>query len=333
MNKPFDDILEECLGRVLSGGSIEECLAAFPEYAGELRPLLETALEASRACQVTPSPEFKARARYQFRMALNEAAAAPKRSWLGWVPRWAPVTAIIVAVLGAGGGTVAAAGGSMPDSPLYRVKMAAEQVQLGLTHSNEARTQLAMDLAERRVVEIAYMANKGDVKVIEDITEQLDRRLGELTGLVASRESAKFQGASAPERIKDSRAASAPKATPEPQVTIPAPTPTPGPAPSVAVAVPAPTPTIAQPPQISAMQGPETGAPRENEDKSAAETPEPKANGEKNKLRAAIARFAVNHPALLQKILEEAPEESKEALRHSIAVLVKGYGETLRALD
>ena len=70
-NQEFSDILDECLERLLvKGETLEQCLANHPEQAVELRPLLETALAAKQASAIEPSPEFKARARYQFHSAL-----------------------------------------------------------------------------------------------------------------------------------------------------------------------------------------------------------------------------------------------------------------------
>ena len=70
-NKEFESILARCLEQLLDGqATLNECLESYPEYAGELKPLLETAIATHRAVQVAPRPEFKMRARYRFREAL-----------------------------------------------------------------------------------------------------------------------------------------------------------------------------------------------------------------------------------------------------------------------
>ena len=69
----FDNILDECLERVLiKGEALEQCLASYPEYAAELESLLQTALLTKKASAIKPRPEFRDRARYQFRSALQE---------------------------------------------------------------------------------------------------------------------------------------------------------------------------------------------------------------------------------------------------------------------
>ena len=62
--KEFDNILSDCLERLLEGGeTLEQCLARYPEQAAALRPLLETSLVARQASAVSPRPEFRTRAR------------------------------------------------------------------------------------------------------------------------------------------------------------------------------------------------------------------------------------------------------------------------------
>jgi len=174
----FNNILDECLEQLLvKGETLEQCLLSYPEHAAELEPLLQTALATKKALAIQPRPEFIARARYQFRSALQ--AVKPKRRlfFLGWQPRWATAMAIVLVLLLAGGGTVAAAGNSMPDNLLYPVKLATEQVRLTLTRSNMGKAELYAKLADKRVDEIIYMANEGDAQQIEVIIQRLDNHL------------------------------------------------------------------------------------------------------------------------------------------------------------
>ncbi|MBC8477866.1 MAG: hypothetical protein H8D49_05925, partial [Dehalococcoidia bacterium] len=65
-NKEFNNILDECLERLLtSGETVEQCLERHPEYAAELEPLLRTAMVTRETSTLEPSVEFRARARYQ----------------------------------------------------------------------------------------------------------------------------------------------------------------------------------------------------------------------------------------------------------------------------
>jgi hypothetical protein len=184
-DKEFNNILDECLERILAGESLKGCLKLYPQQAAELKPLLETMLAVREASAVRPSPEFRARARYQFRSALAEKAAPQRRPFFGWLPQWATALAIVLIVLLAGGGTIAAASNSMPDSILYPVKLATENVQLALTTSEMGRARLCADFADRRVAEIVYMADRGDAHQVELVTERLNDRLDSLVVMVS----------------------------------------------------------------------------------------------------------------------------------------------------
>ncbi len=187
--KEFNNILDECLERLLvKDETIQQCLQSYPEQAANLKPLLQTALTTKKAVAIQPRAEFKARARYQFRSALQEAASPRSRPFLGWFPRWVTVVTIVLGVLMMGGGTIAAAGYSMPDNLLYPVKLATEQVQLTLTPSDRGKAKLCAKFADRRVAEIIHMANKGNAQQVEVVTQRLDKRLVMLARLTSAPE-------------------------------------------------------------------------------------------------------------------------------------------------
>ena len=161
-NRVFNNILDECLERLLvKSETIEQCLSSYPEYATELRPLLETMAATREALDIQPRPEFKTRARYQFQSALRVSSAKKSLPFFRWQPQWAMAVVSILAVLLTGGGTVAAASYSMPDSPLYPVKLATEQVQLAPANSDMNKARLYAKLADKRVNEVVYIASKG----------------------------------------------------------------------------------------------------------------------------------------------------------------------------
>ena len=189
--REFDNVLNECLERLLvKGETMEQCLGSFPEHSGELKPLLETALAAKKASAIQPRPEFRDRARYQFYSELQAMERKRSRPFFGWLwqPRWVPVTAVVLALLLAGGGTVAAASGSMPDEPLYAVKLATEQVQLVFTPSALGKAELYARLADRRVTEIVRMAGKSKPEHIERATQLLDTYLTKIAVLSSLQE-------------------------------------------------------------------------------------------------------------------------------------------------
>ncbi len=185
--KEFDNVLDECLERIIAGGeTLEQCLASYPDQADELRPLLETALVTKGALAIKPRPEFRDRARHQMRMALQEMEPEKERrrfSLFSWQPRWATALIAVLVFLMAGSGTVAAASNSMPDQPLYPVKMATERVRLALTLSPLGKAELYTSLAEKRVTEIINMAEKGKPEQVERTARKLNIHLERIASL------------------------------------------------------------------------------------------------------------------------------------------------------
>ena len=176
-SREFDNVLNECLERLLTKGeTVEECLRSFPKHANELKPLLEAALDIKKAIAIQPSSEFREKARYQLYSAFCEVEQKRRRSFLrwNWQPQWAAVVAIALALLITGSGTVVAASGSMPDEPLYPVKLATEQARLAFTPSALGKAEFYAKLADRRVFEIVRMADKNEPDQIERTTHRLD---------------------------------------------------------------------------------------------------------------------------------------------------------------
>jgi uncharacterized membrane protein YgcG len=110
---------------------------------------------------------------------LREANAGKRKG--GFVmPRsikWASVLVALMLVFGAVFGAGQAAAASLPGQFLYEVKLAAEQVRLSLTNNPEARAELNLVLAERRLNEIAELVEQGtipDASVFDRASEQLE---------------------------------------------------------------------------------------------------------------------------------------------------------------
>jgi len=299
-NKEFDNILNDCLERLLiKGESLQQCLQSYPEQATELKPLLETALAAREASTIQPRPDFRARARYEFNSALKETAAGKSRLSWGWFPRWATVAAIILAVVLAGGGTVVAADSSMPDSPLYSVKLATEQVRLTLTPSQIAKARLCAQLADRRVAEIAYMADKGDVEQVEILTRRLDDKLELMVAFIEGRGGIHLPGMA--------------MAPPEEAATPPA--------------------TYEAPPETTIPDEALTPEAITAPDKTWGGGDDAARNGNRHELKSTLLSDATSNRAVLRQALDEVPESTRDALRRALAVSEEGYEEALDALE
>jgi hypothetical protein len=174
-------VLAECLVAIeKQQDTIEGCLARHPDLAGELAPLLRLAADVRAVPAVQPSPTFQQaavprllnliRAREAARVAPAPAAPAGfwQRLW-GWRPNRALLVRVVLALLIVAllsGGSVATAQ-SLPDSPLYPVKRAAEQVRLNLTLTEIQRAKRLLDFADERAREIIVAARLNKPLVAE----------------------------------------------------------------------------------------------------------------------------------------------------------------------
>ncbi|MFC1994978.1 DUF5667 domain-containing protein [Chloroflexota bacterium] len=312
-SREFDNILDECLERILAKGeTIEECLARYPEEAAELEPLLQTILVTKEAVVIKPRPEFRERARYQFHATLREMEEKRERrfSLFSWQPQWVTAVIVVLVLLLASSGTVAAANNSMPDEPLYPVKLATEAVRVRLTPSTLGKAELYANLADKRVAEIVRMAEKGKPEQVVRVAERLNTHFIAMASLAV------------PPKEAEALLAPVPQEAPTPSVEKESQEKDAG-----MFMAPAP------PKEVQKASGP-PGAAREGrgvgggggDDKGVKVS-------NRVALRMILARRAVEHPETLRAALERVPESVKPALRRAIAVADIGYEEALKALD
>ena len=330
--REFDNILDGCLERILTRGeTIEQCLANYPEQATELKPLLQTVLSTRETLAIRPRPEFRDRARYQLRVALREKPEKPERrsAFFNWQPRWATaVIAVLIFVL-VSGSTVAAAGGSMPDGPLYPVKLATERVRLILTPSALGKAELYAKLADKRVTEIIKMADKGKLKQVERTTERLNSQLMAMATLVSPEREGEVLTLTAPPEA--AQKAAAPPVTKEPGEEGPG-------------VLMAPAPPVAEEPlekKTEVQIVPAPLAPQEAPELAPAvqapgrEEPEDKGVNvdRRAKLRMIVIRNVAKHREELRAALERAPESARPALRRALAASNAEYEKVLEVLE
>ena len=193
----------------------------------------------------------------------------------------------------------------MPDSPLYPVKLAAEQVRVQLTPTDIGKVKLYVELADKRVSEIVNMAEEEKAEEITVVTQHLDKLLVSMSVLAGGQE----------ERAV---------------MTAPAPTPVPTPALT--------PPTTEIPPEEADKNGevlpaapPPVLSPPSGAERSEATTPQP--DDEINRLQTLLSGYAIEHKATLSNLLGEVPESVKEALQQAISVSETGYSRALTALE
>ena len=181
MAKNVQDILNNCVERMLKGESIEDCLKAYPQQAHELEPLLQiSAAIMQNSSSIQPASEFKDRVRSRLQNILYAQAEQRRARVSIWHRRWAVALASILIIFIAGIGTVAASVNALPGQTLYPVKLASEEIRLGLTFSDVEEAKLHIQFAERRTAEIAGIARQGRDDKVFLLAEQATNHISEV---------------------------------------------------------------------------------------------------------------------------------------------------------
>ncbi|MFH1650874.1 MAG: DUF5667 domain-containing protein [Chloroflexota bacterium] len=363
--KEFDRIFDECVEAILSGkATAAECLHRHPEQAAELKPLLETVAQVNEAVSMTPRTAFRETARQEFQTAIRDMdrGKQPARWFPVWRPQWAVVPISLLVLFLVGGGTVAAASGSMPDQPLYPVKLATETVRVTLTPSDIGKAELYATLVDERIDEIERMAEEGKTDKVEATTRLLSEQLVAMSELATASVAVTMLAPSpvpaaapapepAPAPALTEEAPRAMKALSEPVIEAPqepayeaprkqaAPPETEaprmaqrqGPGPAVEIAPePAGRPGVT----IQSPGTPESQAPLTAESSGEDESRSDREKADREaRLRAQLAEKAAANRERLQEVLQKAPGDVRSSVEKAVEVTEDGYRRALESWD
>lgn len=144
----LEDAFNDCIDRLHSGQTVNDCVRLYPMYARQLVPMLEAIQTTQRAMPIsTEITEAQNRARQRFERALQ----APAPRTLYPFRRLASIAAAVMIVfMTLFGGAAVAAQDSLPGDPLYGIKLLTEQIRLFLSGDDES---LQQQFANRRIDE------------------------------------------------------------------------------------------------------------------------------------------------------------------------------------
>jgi hypothetical protein len=163
--RTFDSILDECLLALQHGASVDDCLDLYPYHADRLRPLLSLADKVRHTPPSPPRPWPQTQAWQQVRKRAQElrtprTTVRPTIRIGPWLRPVALTAAFVGAFFAVSGGTALAAQNSLPDSPLYRVKLATEEARLFFTFDETSRAELLMSQSDERMEEILTLTRQ-----------------------------------------------------------------------------------------------------------------------------------------------------------------------------
>jgi hypothetical protein len=190
----FEQILDQCLGRIQAGEPLQAVLADYPAQAERLRPLLKAARLGSQMPRHRASDQVRsaaeARLLQEFERMKNQANFGPagtkpafsrysNQLWTkltqfigikeNFDMKLAPRLAVyaLITVLAAGFFTVNASASSLPGDPLYGLKRGWEQARMTFTFSDPARQELESELEEERREEVNSLLSDGRSAEVE----------------------------------------------------------------------------------------------------------------------------------------------------------------------
>jgi hypothetical protein len=191
MNGKFADILDAALAQQSASRSLDQILETYSVQKEQLRPLLETALalDSIRPVELPVQLDLVADRRAFLQGIAHLEIDPVSPSLLERINRWitaviplysikqlfqikekrnmsamlANIILIISILIASAGGTVALANDSLPDSPLYPVKLAVEQIQIGLLADPGKIAARHLVLAQNRSQEILRLAQGGEI--------------------------------------------------------------------------------------------------------------------------------------------------------------------------
>ncbi len=152
--------------------------AAQADSVGDLRELLRAADKVRSAPKPALSAAAAARIEHaalnRFRAQRRAARSSNRVSFT----QFAIALSLVLALIIASAGTVAASAGSLPGEPLYPVKRFVESTQLSLA-AGDQRAALHITFAETRLAEIEALSKRGGVPpgLIDDLAAETESAL------------------------------------------------------------------------------------------------------------------------------------------------------------
>ncbi|MGD8806395.1 MAG: DUF5666 domain-containing protein [Chloroflexota bacterium] len=163
MESAFENVLIEALDALEAGEKVDAILARYPEYKGELRPMLLTASTLA-GVRVAHSLEAQAASRQRFLDYAAATAESPNRgpSLFLFLRRFALTLAALLVVFALlGSGILFASSEAVPGDALYQAKRFFEDTRFALTGDTDARQDLQQLFEETRVREIGTLLRMG----------------------------------------------------------------------------------------------------------------------------------------------------------------------------
>src|SRR3989304_489977 len=202
MGQNIELLLDNCSDEIRKGKSIDECLADYPQYADELKLLLQLAVQIENLPQPNPSFEALSSALINIGKEMEretEAKVIPEelvpaqrdvlqnRFTLPMKKRksfpilnvfrkpklvWALSSFLFFAVIFS---AVTVSANSLPGDILYPLKLVTEKVNFLLTFDSYGKAELRLNFSDKRLnelVEVFQQSNTLDTTLLKDMLDE-----------------------------------------------------------------------------------------------------------------------------------------------------------------
>ena len=171
MNNIYD-VLEKCVQELENGVDLETALARYPDYAGELRPILKASIMARARSAASPVPSSnvvrRGRAKFLQQAAqMREAKTTPRKRMIPLLQRLAISFSLTALFLTGGTGLVGASSSALPGENLYPVKRTWEDLRLFLTFDQNRKVYLESEYDNERLTEVSDLLLEGRDETIQ----------------------------------------------------------------------------------------------------------------------------------------------------------------------
>ncbi len=181
MFRRYSSVLDECLAALHHGEPIERIVARHPRHATRLRSALSLAARVQSSPRVTPRAEAQERSWRLVRERAHQLRTGGRRvtarraSYGAVLKPAAALIAVLLFVSSFGGGLAYASQDAMPDSPLYSIKLATEDMRLWFVFDEKHEAEILLDQSNQRVDEIRSMVSQGK-PIPENVLGALENR-------------------------------------------------------------------------------------------------------------------------------------------------------------
>ncbi|NWF67727.1 MAG: hypothetical protein HXY40_01455 [Chloroflexi bacterium] len=160
----LNTIVAECVEALLRGErTLDECLALYPQYAAELRPLLQVArlTRGLKAPQMTERAVQALDQRLRAQMAKQARPKVGTRPYQSLLRLAAAVLIVCLLAFGSGAGLVAASADTLPGDTLYPVKRLWENIRLFVAEALGQTDSVWLEIGQARLDEVMRLQAQG----------------------------------------------------------------------------------------------------------------------------------------------------------------------------